>query len=73
MIRMHFALNALNTRNCTHLFIHYFSGLISLSFAKSFALFAPLHQRVVEERLKHTSKGKKDGNDESEYSISNNN
>lgn len=38
----------------TNLFIHYFPALVSLSFAKSFGLFAPLHQRVVEEGLEHT-------------------
>lgn len=37
-----------------NLFIHYFPALVSLSFAKSFGLFAPLHQRVVEEGLEHT-------------------
>lgn len=38
----------------TNLFIHNFPALVSLSFAKSFGLFAPLHQRVVEEGLEHT-------------------
>lgn len=36
------------------LLIHYFPALVSLSFAKSFGLLAPLHQRVVEEGLEHT-------------------
>lgn len=41
-----------------YLFVHYLSSLICLSFRKSFGLFAPLHQWVMEEGLKHTYRGK---------------
>lgn len=42
------------SKKYTHLFVNYLSCLVGLSFRKSFGLFAPLHQRVMKEGLKHT-------------------
>lgn len=56
---MHAALNVSKVKEIhTHLFVNYLSGLVGLSFRKSFGLFAPLHQRVMKEGLQHTWRDK---------------